>query len=371
MATTIKRRILEFPVTSGKVLGVSVLRGYARLCDLSLVSRADVYDPKTNPNGTQRDLSPKHAKDAYDYVRSKEIGFWPEIVLCARRGDVIDFAKRSGVDSFGTLRIDLGKVERHSLGGDIAISRLDGNHRLHYADGKTEGYPAIEKFVSFCLAVDLNLDEEILLFRDINNNQRRMNTSHLDNIETRLSGQASLKREALDLYIAKKLSGDKESPFYGRVYDGGKKVASSLVPLRSLRTGIQYMMSRPTKLTALPDPDAKYKVVKNYFSSVRRWVPEAWTDPKKYLVLRGAGLWGVCFLGAEIIDRALSKGQFQPESMLKILRSGKTWDWTNDGDFQGYSGRGGATKIRDAIVAELSDESGNSLRDLYKKIMDE
>lgn len=371
MATTIKRRILELPVTSGTVLGVSVLRGYARLCDLSLISRADIYDPKTNPNGTQRDLSPKHAKDAYDYVRSKEIGFWPEIVLCVRQGDVIGFKKEANHNGFGTLRIDLGKIERLSSDGDIAISRLDGNHRLHYADGKTDGYPAIEKLVSFCLATELDLDEEILLFRDINNNQRRMNTSHLDNIETRLSGNNSLKREALDLYIAKKLSDDKESPFHGRVYDGGKKVASSLVPLRTLRSGIQYMMSRPTKLTALPDADAKYKVIKNYFGAVRRWVPEAWSEPKKYLVLRGAGLWGICFLGAEVIDRALSKGQFQSDSMLKILRSGKTWDWTNDGDFQGYSGRGGATKIRDAIVAELSDESGSSLRDLYKKIMDE
>lgn len=371
MVTKKNRRILQLHAAKGEVLGVSVLRGYARLCDLALMSRADIYDPKTNPSGTQRDLSPKHAKDAYDYIRSKEIGFWPEIVLCARVQEVINFKEKIGSDDFGVLRIDLDEIEKLAANGVVPISRLDGNHRLHYADGKTEGYPAIERLVSFCLAVDLELDEEIFLFRDINNNQRRMNTSHLDNIETRLSSQASLKREALDLYIAKKLSEDRDSPFFGRVYDGGKKVATSMVPLRTLRTGIQYMMSRPTKLTALPDADAKYKVIKNYFGAVRRWVPEAWTNPKNYLVLRGAGMWGICFLGAEVIDRALSKGQFQSESMLKILRSGKTWDWTNDGDFQGYSGRGGATKIRDAIVAELSDESGASLRDLYRKIMDE
>jgi hypothetical protein len=57
--------------------------------------------------------------------------------------------------------------------------------------------------------------------------------------------------------------------------------------------------------------------------------------------------------------------------MLKILRSGRNWDWTNEGSFQGFSGRGGAVKIRDMIVAELVDESGSSLRELYSKIMND
>lgn len=67
----------------------------------------------------------------------------------------------------------------------------------------------------------------------------------------------------------------------------------------------------------------------------------------------------------------MSQGQFTVDSMVKILRSGRTWDWTNDGDFQGLSGRGGATKIRDKIVAELTDDTGLSVNELYKKIMNE
>ena len=134
---------------------------------------------------------------------------------------------------------------------------------------------------------------------------------------------------------------------------------------------MDYMLSRPTKLTALPDTDAKYKLIRNYFNAVRKWVPEAWSEPKKYLVLRGAGLWGVCFLGAEIIDQALSKGQYSVDSMVKILRSGRSWDWTNDGSFQGLSGRGGAVKIRDMIIGEIPDESGASIKELYNKIMND
>ena len=49
------------PVIRGEVLGVTVFRGYAPLSVLSKVSKPDIYDQKTNPTGTQRDLSPKHA----------------------------------------------------------------------------------------------------------------------------------------------------------------------------------------------------------------------------------------------------------------------------------------------------------------------
>jgi DGQHR domain-containing protein len=364
-----QKNIIQIPVIKGKVLGVSVYRGFAPLCDLARISQADIYDPKTNPTGTQRDLSPKHAKDAYDYVKTSELGFWPEVFLAARNSDVIRFEPSSKDGLYGLLSVDVEKIE--TLHKKISISRVDGNHRLHYADGLTKGYPAIQKPSSFCLAVNITLDEEIALFRDINNNQRRMSTSHLDNVEVRLTPEDQLKRSSPHLYISKKLGEDHESPFYGRIYDGGKKSASSLIPLRTLRTGIEYMMSRPTKLTALPDTDVKYKIIKNYFSAVKKWSPESWQEPKKYLLLRGAGLWGVCFLGAEVIDRALSKGQYSAESMLKILKSGHNWNWSNDGDFQGLSGRGGATKIRDFIVAEFQDESGASLKDLYKKIMND
>jgi hypothetical protein len=55
--------------------------------------------------------------------------------------------------------------------------------------------------------------------------------------------------------------------------------------------------------------------------------------------------------------------------MLEILNSGKKWDWSNKGDFQGLGGWSGAFKIGDKISSEFSDESGISLKELYRKIM--
>lgn len=357
---------LKLPAIRGIVLGVPVYRGFARLCDLARVSEADVFDQKDNPLGTQRDLSPKHARDAYAYVKNRELAFWPEVFLCARQPQHISFKELDGVDHAGVLTVDAAGIAKHD---GIAISRVDGNHRLHYASGDHSGFPPITKQVSFCLAYDLTAEAEITLFRDINDNQRRMNTSHLDNIAVRLSPEETRKRQDPPLYIAKKLSEDSDSPLYDRVYEGGKKPGVFMIPLRSLKSGIQYMLSQPTKLSALPDAEAQCRVIRNYFAAVKLWQPEAWEQPTKYLLFRGAGLWAVCFIGATVIDRVLTDGNFSTQEMLAVLKSGAKWDWSRGGDFAGYSGRGGAVKIRDLVVAEFADESGISVKGLASKIL--
>jgi DGQHR domain-containing protein len=237
-----KAAILKLSVVRAKVFGVNVYRGFANLANLAEISKADIYDQQKNPKGTQRDLSPAHARDAYEYVKNRDLGFWPEVFLCARKKDVVTFYPVSAeLADLGTLEID---VTAAKAGAAIAISRIDGNHRLHYADGKESGYSRIEKMVSFCLAYDLSREEEIQLFRDINDNQKRMNTSHLDGIEVRLTPEEELKHRTPELYIAQRLSRDSASPLRGRIFEGGKKPGGADIPLRGLKTGIEYMLSR-------------------------------------------------------------------------------------------------------------------------------
>ena len=173
MAKT-KRQILKSPAIRATICGVRVYRGFAALGDLADISRADIYDQQKNPQGTQRDLSPAHARDAYEYVKNRSLGFWPEVFLCARKRNVLTFRPFSPeTPDVGVLEID---VEEAVDSKEIVISRVDGNHRLHYGDGKQPGYSRIQKLVSFCLAYGLTREEEITLFRDINDNQKRMNT---------------------------------------------------------------------------------------------------------------------------------------------------------------------------------------------------
>lgn len=371
MAQTVnklKSSSLKIPVVVSTVMGVKVLRGFAPICDLADVSRPDIYDASSNPTGTQRDLSPKHARDAYEYMRSEEIGFFPEVFLALRDPSVASLKVINEARGYAILELSRLAIKRSD---QIKISRVDGNHRLHFADGHAEGYPRLTNVVSFCLAMDVTKDQEIKLFRDINNNQRRMNTSHLDNIDIRLSGARQVAQKDPALYIAKKLRDDDTSPLHGLVYDGGKSDVAKFIPLRTLKTGIEYMLSRPTRLTSLDDIDVQTEVIKNYFQALKKWEPGAWKKPKEYLMLRGAGLWGICFLGANVIDRSLGKSQYKAEDMLSVLQSGPEWDWSKNGDFQGYSGRQGALKISDLVTGELEDGSGSSLKSLIKKISSE
>ena len=364
-----KKTILRSPAVRAKVFGVKVYRGFANLADLADVSKADIYDQQNNPTGTQRDLNPAHARDAYEYAKKRDLGFWPEVFLCARKKDVVTFRPVSqDLADLGILEID---AKAAKAGAEIAISRVDGNHRLHYGDGKESGYSRVEKLVSFCLAYDLNREEEIQLFKDINKNQSRMNTSHLDGIEVRLTPEGELKHRNPELYIAQQLSRDSASPFHERVFEGGKKLVGVDIPLRNLKTGIEYMLTRSTQLPHLEDAEAQYRVIKNYFNAVKKWQPKAWSSPKEYIMLRGSGLWAICFIGAQVIDRALQQGEFKAPQMLTILRSGKDWDWGKKGDFKGLGGRGGALEISKKVTRKLQDENRMSTKDLFEKIMAE
>ena len=358
---------LVVPAVRGRVLGVAVYRGFAKLCDLAAVSKADVYDQQNNPTGTQRDLSSSHARDAYEYVRNRDLGFWPEVFLCARLKSAITFTPFSDDNpDVGNLEFCLDKIEK---GKSIAISRVDGNHRLFYADGKSDGYSKIEKTGSFCLAYDLSRDDEIQLFKDINKNQKPMNTSHLDGIEVRLTAEENLKRRQPELYIAQKLSTDPQSPFHGRIYQGGKKPPGVDIPLRGIKTGIEYMLTRSTQLPRLEDSEAMYRVIRSYFTAFKHWQPKSWSEPKEHITLRGSGLWAVCFIGAHVIDRALLQDKFDTDTMLAILKSGKNWDWSKAGDFKGLGGRGGALEISKRVTAKLQDEKRMSTKQLFENIM--
>lgn len=358
---------LVVPAIRGRVLGVNVYRGFAKLCDLAEISKADIYDQQKNPKGTQRDLNSAHARDAHEYVRTQDLGFWPEVFLCVRLKSAITFTPLTDdLSDVGWLEFDLSKIQKTK---SISVARVDGNHRLYYADGNSEGYAKIEKTASFCLAYDLSRDDEIQLFKDINKNQKPMNTSHLDGIEVRLTPEEQLKRRQPELYIAQKLGSDSDSPFYGRIYQGGKKPSGVDIPLRGIKTGIEYMLTRSTQLPRLDDAEAQYRVIRNYLSAFKRWQPKSWSEPKEHITLRGSGLWAVCFIGAHVIDRALHQDKFDADAMLTILKSGKEWDWSKKGDFKGLGGRAGALEISKLVTAKLQDETHISTKELFEKIM--
>lgn len=104
---------------------------------------------------------------------------------------------------------------------------------------------------------------------------------------------------------------------------------------------------------------------------MKKWQPKAWSNPREYIVLRGAGLWAVCFIGAVVIDKVLVTDRYKVDDMLQILRSGKNWDWSSGGDFKGYSGRGGALEISKKVASHFFADQRMSTKEFYKRIMED
>ena len=165
-------------------------RGSAPINDLARMSQSDIFDQERNSNGTQRDLSPKHASDAYEYIkRSPHPDYpraFPEVVLNVRDKRVLKLeqiidqkmvpplteavrdAARQGQLEMYRIEFDIDLMDLTDM---VFVSRVDGNHRLEYANGDALRAP-LDSAVPFQIHVGLSPDQERSLFVDINSNQK-------------------------------------------------------------------------------------------------------------------------------------------------------------------------------------------------------
>lgn len=363
-------KLPQFSVIAGTCLGHRAFRGYAPLKDLAAISSADIFDQKENPNGTQRNLNVQHARKAYQYVAHKGEAFYPELVLNIRDKSFVSFRPLQSVRGIEFGALEFTKDPRKS--NSVVVSRLDGNHRLWFADGHEKDLDPISRTVSFCFLILEDLNQELEVFRDINDNQMGMNTSHLQNITMRLLGKKALKVTDPALYIVQRLQNDKSSPLYQKIHEGGKiRKGATLSGLTyaNLKYAIQDMLSRSAKLPQFPDTDAQYGIIRNYWIAVREWLPDAWSRPGDYIIFRGVGLYAISYLGIEIIDRCLLKGKYQPGDMLVYLAKLPQPDVFTKKSNIALAGRGGARKMVGDLIVDLEEEGEVSLSRLQKMIL--
>lgn len=394
----------------GGNLNLGVIRGFARLDVLADISAADVYDQVTNPFGTQRDLQVQHAKDATEYALeavSKDAESspraFPEIILNARDKNVISvFADDSAevmVDSAEGLpgdptvvrvvvnsrSLDWPKADR-----EPQISRLDGNHRLSQIPALEDRDPDVEfPLVPFALFIGLTADQERALFRDINANQRKMETAHLDTILYRLSKEnLLLSPGGRALWLAEELIKPGEV-FAEKVFTGGSKVgtkkAQGYVPpikISTLKAAIQTTLREAARLEANSFPTAlvaeaaqggpdsqPYKkletnayVVKEllsrYWTAVSESYPEAWQDRSNYILLQAIGLSAFSQLGAHVIQELVDDKKYEQQDFSIVLSQIATKVPLDKDRFMGLAGLSGAKQVFIRLVeAKDADEA--------------
>lgn len=375
---------VEFIARVDKNLDTTCYRGVAPLAHLALISQADVFDQVDHPDGLQRDLSPKHASDAYEYVsRIPDPDYpraFPEVVLNVRKKGAVEI-EPVDLDGFDA-GVELVRM-RFSIDNltatDVVVSRVDGNHRLYYAGGDERRDPILQS-APFQIHVGLTRGQERQLFVDINSNQKGLNTSHLAVMQSKLTSEDLEIRDHLDRWITNELVKDPNSPWHGLIHLGGSKKGARAqgltrpINFTSLQTGVAKTLAKSQYVHDLTNPHAQYAVIRNYWQAVKTVFAEEWAEPKSYLLLKNIGVTSLSILGGTIIDRCMPRGLVGVDDFAFYLRQARNrFDWgpevVGERAVSGMSGNRAATIIAAAMAQELTDDTGsNIIRDLEEKL---
>jgi len=361
---------MELLTLKGTNLNTPVYRGFASIKDIAAISAPDTYKQDSNPDGLQRDLDEKHSREGYLYAEGAKKApdyprLWPEVILNVREKGVVEILPVDEAHNLFKIVVHEDLIDKNP-DRRPQISRTDGNHRLFYGGGHpSRNWPPLDVSSPFSLSVGLTDLQEASLFMDINDNLKRMNTSHLRHLQTRLSESEKLAKDDPALWIANKLVEDPKSPFHGIVYLGGAKEKvqglDRRVNLAALRTGTQMILKESRELREFDQIDDKFVIIRTYWQAVAKEFAKEWADSKKYLLLRGFGVQSMFILGAEILDRCISPNVIWSQledkmvAYLQQTRIDINWD-TKEGNVKHKGGRVGAKELADKLIACLSDE---------------
>jgi DGQHR domain-containing protein len=333
--------MLTLTAISSPNLDTVCLRGTAALADLARISRADVFDQELNPNGLQRDFSMKHAAEAYEYV-SREPDerlprAFPEIVLNVRDKNVVSVTEAGQCDGLEVVQVAFDEDAIMKSRG-VKVSRVDGNHRLLFANGDDRDRKPVDVLVPFQLHIGLTKDEEKSLFVDLNANHKGLNTSHLATLRSNLTRDEVELIQRPALVYAKRLAIDEASPFNHKVFMGGSRAGSKKkgikhpVTLVGLEGAVRRLMTKSQYLQELlADPESRYGVVRNYWLAVAATWPEAFEQPSDYLIMKSIGVNSLAQLGGQVVDRCMMAGDPSVQQMMRLLEPTKdVFDWHKD-----------------------------------------
>lgn len=360
-------------------LDTTCYRGSAPAWQLARISEADVFDQVTNPEGLQRDLNKRHAAEAYAYVAAKpdpdRLRAFPEVILNVRDRSVVKIKQGDGQ---AEITFDLDKLDKART---TKVSRVDGNHRLMFlaGDGKDRG--PIELPVPFQIHVGLTREQETELFQVLNSEQKGLNTSHLETLRSRLTPEdVELDQHPARAY-ARRLADDPTSPWHNLVHLGGSKAgmkeAGEYRPINfvALENGMRRILRKSQYLRDITDPDAKYGLLRNYWQAVRAVFPEAWAQPREFLILKNLGVNVFSELAATVIDRCLVVGNVESGHMVAMLEAVRErFDWhKNNPELAGMSGNRAVLLITGELTQALPKkaEAFRDPVDVYEEHMAE
>lgn len=374
----------------GRDIDNVAVRGFAPLDMLAAISAPDVFDDEINPTGTQRDLKPKHAQASFEYATAEasseeqKTRAFPEVLLNVRDMQAVQIRDAEGkqlmFDSHSTdeqlpdgpveLVVSLDDIEIPKTTIGPEISRVDGNHRLDGPDRYLVAVASEEQedtkplpTIPFMMFLNLSLDEEVKLFNDLNGQHEGMEPSLIVAQDVRLGGSEAKndpKRQAgwLAYQLTRNGRAFKDMVHIGGSRKGAKEAGKALrLNLSALRAAVALMIRHSHNLgeTLAESPDARLKVIDNYWKAVAATFPDAWQNKRDFILLQSIGLNGFAEYGATIIDR--QGGDIHVEAFQEVLEGIKPKVNLERGAYEGIAGAGGAKFVAKQLSEASTEEN--------------
>lgn len=342
-------------------LGYTVYRGSVKAKELAPALWIDFHDEEHNPYGYQRPFDDKRSQRASDYAIGTEKAFWPESILAIRTNSDVDeeadkvyweFLPTQTDSDFGKLVVQYNEtrtelIVNKNVNWRRAFSQVDCQHRLgHMAES--------DKHVTVCVIPDLTRLEEAVIFKTINDTQKKISTSLVDAIVLLSS---TSKEDAPEIHWAYDLGTDCGSSLFRLVSSEGTnlKGLDYLVTLRTLRTCIASLVGGKRQIRKYievgPGYDDVYVFLRNYWLTIRELWPTEFQDNKNYKLMIVPGLKGLSRFGRGICEKALEVGDTRQDFIRPFFGGGPNMiDWSVTGPLQRATGNAGAGMVFEVLV---------------------
>ena len=345
---------LTLDVIKDQCLGREVYRGSAPADQLVKASWIDFHDLDRNPYGYQRPFDQSRSQLAADYANGTSDAFWPECILAIRTNSEVEaaehkvnwtFVEHPGSSGrFGKLVVSYNDQNVEDIAGAVvpwrrAFSQVDCQHRLGKMEGST-------KHVTFCCFVDLPRMEEAIVFKTINDKQKRISTSLVDTIIL-----LTEPTPPVHLHWAYDLGRDSGSAFNRLVDTGGRDLGAPhrLVTLRTLQACLKTMM--PNSLLAQGGQPIGYTFARNFWNVVQQMWPAQFGDASNYKLTTVPGLKALSRFGRVIFARVAPIQDASPTHIRAAFHNDPTrFDWSSAGPLRQASGNPGVRIIYDALL---------------------
>ncbi len=295
------------------------------------------YDPRVKTqgdeySGIQRPLNKDRIKAINAYLSSLDATLPNAIIVSLPNGFEL---KDTGCE--GLYQLQFEKKTR-------TVLIVDGQHRLEGFKGlKVDSFDLIVTFL-----IDLQEEDEAMIFATINGTQTRVNPSLVYDLYGLTSGRSPQKTVH---EIVKRLNSEDSSPFYKLIKMLGRReedyagvisqsafakklvqfISKDLLRDRDLiarKRKLPYTTSDEENLIFLSPfleerDDYIYNILKNYFNAIRKLYPADWGS-KRHLLTKTIGVHAYLEYLRFMYPEIVSTRKATEESFIEILKSTRT-----------------------------------------------